>query len=134
MTKLTMVEGIGEQYAQQLLDAGIETTEVLLERGATSQGRQELAETTGISDKLILKWANRVDLFRVKGIGEEYADLLEVAGVDTVPDLARRNPTNLHEKLKSVNAEKKLVRRVPTLAAVESWVAQAKELPRKLTY
>jgi len=134
MTKLTTIEGVGKDYAQTLQDAGITTTEVLLDKAATPNGRAAIAEATGISEKLILKWANRVDLFRIKGIGEEYADLLEASGVDTVPDLARRNPANLHEKLATVNAEKKLVRRVPTLTAVEAWVADAKELPRKLTY
>jgi predicted flap endonuclease-1-like 5' DNA nuclease len=134
MTKLTTIEGIGKDFAQALQDADIATTEVLLDKAATPNGRAAIAEATGISEKLILKWANRADLFRIKGIGEEYADLLEASGVDTVPDLARRNPANLHEKLATVNAEKKLVRRVPTLTAVEAWVADAKELPRKLTY
>jgi predicted flap endonuclease-1-like 5' DNA nuclease len=134
MTKLTTIEGIGESFAQKLQDAGVTTTEMLLDKGATPAGRKAVAEATGISETLILKWANRADLFRVKGIGEEYADLLEAAGVDTVPDLARRNAENLHEKLTAVNAEKALVRRVPTLEAVQGWVAEAKELPRKLTY
>jgi predicted flap endonuclease-1-like 5' DNA nuclease len=134
MTKLTTIEGIGESFAQKLQDAGVTTTEMLLDKGATPAGRKAVAEATGISETLILKWANRADLFRVKGIGEEYADLLEAAGVDTVPDLARRNAENLHEKLAAVNAEKKRVRRVPTLEAVQGWVAEAKELPRKLTY
>ena len=134
MTKLTKIEGIGETFAQKMLDAGIETTEALLDRGATPGGRAAVAEATGISETLILKWVNRADLFRIKGIGEEYADLLEVAGVDTVPELAQRNPQNLHKTLVEVNEEKKLVRRVPPLKSVKSWVAQAKELPRKLTY
>ncbi len=134
MTKLTTIEGIGESFAQKLQDAGVTSTEMLLDKGAAPAGRKALAEATGLSETLILKWVNRADLFRVKGIGEEYADLLEAAGVDTVPDLARRNAENLHEKLAAVNAEKALVRRVPTLKAVKGWVADAKELPRKLTY
>ncbi len=134
MTNLRKVEGIGEQYAQKLADAGIKTTEALLKKGADPQGRQEIAEATGLSSKRILGWVNRVDLFRIKGVGEEYADLLEVAGVDTVPELAQRNPGNLYQKLVEVNAEKKLVRQLPTEAQVETWVAQAKELPRKITY
>ncbi|MGC9400012.1 MAG: DUF4332 domain-containing protein [Anaerolineae bacterium] len=134
MTKLTKIEGIGEQFGQKLEATGITTVEALLEQGATSKGRAEIAEATGISDTLILKWINRADLFRVKGIGEEYADLLEAAGVDTVPELAQRNPANLHEKLVAVNEEKHLVRRLPSLQQVEAWVAAAKALPRKITY
>ncbi|HHH41924.1 MAG TPA: DUF4332 domain-containing protein [Chloroflexi bacterium] len=134
MAKLTTVEGIGEVYAQKLKEAGIETTEALLEKGATPQGRQEIAEQTGISKTLILKWVNRVDLFRVKGIGEEYADLLEAAGVDTVPELAQRNPENLYRKLVEVNEAKRLVRQLPSQAQVEDWVEQAKQLPRVITY
>ncbi len=134
MARLTNVEGIGESYARQLADAGIATTQALLEAGATPQGRQEIAEKTGISPTLILRWVNHVDLFRIEGVGEEYADLLEVAGVDTVPELAQRNPANLHQKLEEVNAEKELVRQLPSEAQVENWVQQAKELPRVITY
>ena len=134
MAKLTEVEGIGESYAEKLKAAGIETTEALLEKGGTAKGRAEIAEKTGISPKLILRWVNHVDLFRIKGIGEEYADLLEAAGVDTVPELAQRNPENLIKKLAEVNATRKLVRRLPTPGQVADWVAQAKKLPRKITY
>ncbi|MGC9349489.1 MAG: DUF4332 domain-containing protein [Anaerolineae bacterium] len=134
MTKITEIEGIGEQYAQELAEADIRTTEALLEKGATPQGRAEIAEMTGISGTLILKWVNRADLFRVKGIGEEYADLLEVAGVDTVPELAQRNPENLYQKLKETNQEKQLVRRTPSQSQVSSWVEAAKTLGRVITY
>jgi predicted flap endonuclease-1-like 5' DNA nuclease len=134
MAKLSQVEGIGTSYAEKLVDAGIRTTQALLDKGATSKGRRELAEATGISGKLILKWVNHTDLFRVKGVGEEYADLLEAAGVDTVPELAQRNPQNLHRKLIEVNEEKKLVRQTPSKAAVENWVKQAKALPRVIEY
>jgi len=134
MAKLTTVEGIGEVYAQKLKEAGIETTEALLEKGATRRGRQEIAQQTGISETLILKWVNRVDLFRIKGIGEEYADLLEAAGVDTVPELAQRNPENLYQKLVEVNEAKKLVRQLPSQAQVADWVEQAKQLPRVITH
>lgn len=134
MTRLTQIEGIGEVYAQKLEQAGISTIEKLLEQGASTTGRQEIVAQTGISATLILKWVNRADLFRVKGIGEEYSDLLEAAGVDTVPELAQRNPANLFAKLGEVNAEKRLVRRLPTAPQVEDWVAQAKDLPRKVTY
>lgn len=134
MAKLTMIEGVGEVYAEKLREAGVATTEALLEKGATAKGRKELVETTGLSPKLILKWVNRVDLFRVKGVGEEYADLLEIAGVDTVPELAQRNAENLYAKLLEVNEERKLVRRPPTQAQVADWVEQAKDLPRVVTY
>jgi predicted flap endonuclease-1-like 5' DNA nuclease len=134
MTRLIKIEGIGETYAQRLEQAGTSTIEELLEQGASPKGRKELVDKTGISATLILKWVNRADLVRVKGIGEEYADLLEAAGVDTVPELAQRNAQNLYPKLAEVNAEKKLVRRVPALSQVEDWVAQAKDMPRKVTY
>jgi predicted flap endonuclease-1-like 5' DNA nuclease len=134
MTKLTEIEGIGKVYAQKLEDIGIETTEELLEQGATPKGRKEIVEQSGISKKLVLKWINRADLFRIKGVGEEYADLLEVAGVDTVPELAQRNPENLYQKLLEVNQEKDLVRRAPSQAQVSAWVEEAKGLPRVITY
>ncbi len=134
MAKITAIEGIGDVYGAKLMELGIKTTDQLLERVADKKGRQELAEALGVSEKLVLNWANRADLFRVKGIGEEYSDLLEAAGVDTVPELAQRNPENLHKKLLEVNAQKKLVRRPPSLNQVKSWVEQAKEMPRKLTY
>ena len=134
MTRLTQIEGIGPVYAEKLELAGLLTVEELLERGASPTGREELGARTGISAPLILKWVNRADLVRVKGIGEEYADLLEASGVDTVPELAQRNPQNLFQKLTEVNTEKHLVRRKPALAQVEDWVAQAKDLPRKVTY
>lgn len=134
MTKLTEIEGIGEAYAQKLQEAGLTTTEALLEKGASPAGRKAIAEKTEISGKLILKWLNRADLSRVKGIGEEYADLLEVAGVDTVPELAQRNPDNLYQKLVEINEARNLVRRPPTQDQVETWVEQAKTLPRVITY
>lgn len=134
MAKLEMVEGIGPAYAAKLAGVGLKTTEALLKKGATPKGREELAETTGISSKLILEWVNLVDLFRITGVGEEYSDLLEEAGVDTVPELAQRNPANLYEKLVEVNKAKELVRRLPSAAQVATWVAEAKSLPRKIEY
>jgi predicted flap endonuclease-1-like 5' DNA nuclease len=134
MAKLTTVEGIGDAQARKLTDVGIRTTEALLEEGKTPRGRQKIADETGISGKLILKWINRVDLFRITGIGEEYADLLEMAGVDTVPELAQRNPENLYRTISEVNAEKKLVRQLPGQNQVQQWVEQAKELPRVIEY
>jgi len=134
MTRIQEVEGIGPAYAAKLAEVKIDTVEELLEAGASPKGRKKLVEKTGISAKLILKWVNRADLARVKGVGEEYADLLELAGVDTVPELAQRKPENLHAKMVEVNDEKDLVRRVPSLKAVKDWVAQAKELERVVTY
>ena len=134
MANLTKVEGIGEVYAQKLADMGITSTDALLEQGASPKGRQEIADKTGVSLKLILTWVNHVDLFRIKGVGEEYADLLEAAGVDTVPELAQRNGANLRQKMAEVNQEKQLVRQLPPESKVLDWVAQAKELPRIITY
>ncbi|MFK8014283.1 MAG: DUF4332 domain-containing protein, partial [Gammaproteobacteria bacterium] len=125
MTKLTEVEGIGATYAEKLIAAGCTTQEQLLTDCAKPAGRKALAEKSGIGDKYILKWANRADLARVKGVGSEYADLLECAGVDTVPELAQRNAANLHAKMEEVNEEKKLVRAMPSASQVEGWVAQA---------
>jgi predicted flap endonuclease-1-like 5' DNA nuclease len=134
MTKISDIEGIGSTYAQKLSGIGISTTEALLKQGATKKGRKEIAEKSGIADKQILKWVNRADLSRIKGIGEEYADLLEVAGVDTVPELGQRNAENLYNKMVEVNTKKKLVRQVPAQSKVEEWVKQAKGLDRVVTY
>lgn len=134
MAKLEAVEGIGEIYAGKLREAGISTTEALLKKGATPSGRRSIAQQSGTSDTLILEWVNHVDLFRIKGIGEEYSDLLESAGVDTVPELAQRNPANLYQALVETNQAKELVRRLPTQAQVSDWVAQAKQLPRVIQY
>jgi predicted flap endonuclease-1-like 5' DNA nuclease len=134
MAKLVDIEGVGEADAEKLQAAGVGTQAALLEGGATSKGRKELAEKTGLNEKQILGWVNRVDLARVKGIGEEYADLLEAAGVDTVPELAQRRAENLYQKLVEVNAAQKLVRQLPPEAKVADWVAQAKELPRVVTH
>jgi len=134
MAKLDRIEGIGATYAAKLAEAGVNSIEALLEKGATPKGRQELAEKTGISPKLILEWVNLADLFRIKGIGEEYSDLLEEAGVDTVVELAQRNPENLYRALAETNRAKKLVRRLPSQEQVADWVAQAKALPRVVEY
>lgn len=134
MTKLTDIEGIGPVYGAKLKEAGVGSVKALLEQGATPKGRQDLAEQSGISDGLILEWVNHADLYRVRGVGSEYSDLLEEAGVDTVPELAQRNPEHLLEKMTAVNGEKKLVRRLPVLSQVQSWVEQAKKLERVVTY
>jgi len=134
MASLIKIEGVGPEYARKMKMLGISTTQALLERGASPQGRQEVAEMSGISEKLILEWVNRADLFRIKGVGEEYSDLLENAGVDTVVELAQRNAANLFEKMVAVNQKKKLVRKLPTQAQVEGWISQAKKLPRAVSY
>jgi predicted flap endonuclease-1-like 5' DNA nuclease len=134
MAKIITVEGIGAVFAEKMAQAGIETTEALLTAGSTPKGRQVLAGETGISEKNILKWLNRADLARIKGIGTQYADLLEAAGVDTVPELAQRNAANLHQKMAELNATRNLVRRIPALSAVEGWIATAKQLPRVIEY
>lgn len=134
MAKIIDVEGIGPTYAKKLVEAGIETTDDLLEVAGTKDGRKTLAEKTEISEKNILEWVNLSDLMRIKGVGEEYSDLLEEAGVDTVVELARRNADHLCAKMMEVNETKKLVRRPPTLDDVKSWVEQAKQLPRKVEY
>jgi predicted flap endonuclease-1-like 5' DNA nuclease len=128
------IEGIGPVYAEKLVAAGISTVEGLLKAGGTAKGRADLEEKTGISGALILEWTNAADLYRIKGVGQEYADLLEEAGVDTVVELSKRVPANLHKKILEVNEAKKLVRRPPSEKMVASWVAQAKELPRAVSY
>lgn len=134
MTKLSDIEGIGPTYAEKLKAADIGSIEKLLELCCEKKNRKATADKTGISEKLILEWVNRADLSRIKGVSTQYADLLEFAGVDTVPELAQRNAENLQKKMVEVNEEKKLVRQVPSLSQVESWVAQAKDLPRVVTH
>lgn len=134
MTKLAEIEGIGEAYSKKLEDGGVSSIEQLLEMGSEKKGRQEIATKCEISEKLVLNWVNRADLARIKGVSTQYADLLECAGVDTVPELAQRNAENLHAKMASVNEEKKLVRQVPALSNVKDWIQQAKALPRAVNY
>ena len=134
MTTLETIEGIGVIYAEKLRSAGIRSVEGLLKAGDTPGGRKELEEVTGIGHEYILDWVNRADLMRVRGVGEEYSDLLEKAGVDTVVELAQRNPDNLHKKMMEVNAEKRLVRRPPTPSMVARWVEHARALPRVVSY
>lgn len=128
------IEGIGAKYAKSLLKAGVKTTNGLLKAGGSKKGRQELAAKSGISETLILEWVNLADLMRITGIGEEYSDLLEEAGVDTVKELKNRKPENLYQALLDTNQAKKLVRRPPSLSEVQSWVSQAKALPPMVTY
>jgi predicted flap endonuclease-1-like 5' DNA nuclease len=134
MAKLEDVEGIGSVQAQKLKAAGVVSLGSLLETGKTPKGRAVLADKTGISEKLILEWVNHADLYRIRGVGSEFSDLLEAAGVDTVVELARRVPENLHKKLLEVNEERKLVRRPPSITQVTGWVEQAAGLPRIIEY
>lgn len=134
MAKLSNIEGIGPKYEQTLREHGLKSIEKFLQVCATKKGRTDLAEKTGISEKLILTWTNHADLNRIKGIGGQYAELLEAAGVDTVVELATRNPENLAHKMQQVNDEKALVRSLPTLVQVEDWVKQATFLPRAVHY
>ena len=134
MTNIATIEGIGPVYAEKLTAAGVKTVEALLEAAKDPKGRKALAETTGIDAGRILKWANMADLFRLKGVGEEYSELLEAAGVDTVKELKHRNADNLHAKMEEINEAKKLVRQTPSLKSVADWIEQAKALPAILTY
>lgn len=132
--KIIDIEGIGAVYAEKLTAAGINTTDELLEKCAKPAGRKALEEATGISGKLILTWTNHADLMRIDGVGPQFSELLEAAGVDTVKELQHRVPENLQPKLEEVNAQKNLVNRVPALKEVEKMVAQAKDLPAVMEY
>lgn len=131
---ITDIEGIGPAYAERLKSLRIRTTSRLLEEAKSPRGRKALAEKTGVEPSRILKWANMADMMRIKGVGEEYSELLEAAGVDTVPELAQRNAGALTKRMEEVNEAKKLTRRTPNEAEVSKWVEQAKALPRALEY
>ena len=132
--KILEIEGIGSTSARKLNIIGIKTTDDLLDMGGTKKGRKDISEKTGISETIILEWVNIADLFRIRGIGEEYSDLLNEAGVSTVVELARRNPENLHKTMVGVNEAKKRVRRPPSLSQTIDWIDQAKSLPRRVEY
>lgn len=132
--KIVDVEGIGPVYKEKLGAVGIRTTAGLLKAAADRKGRADLAAQTDISEKLILEWVNHADLMRVKGVGSEFSDLLEAAGVDTVKELRNRNPANLHQAILAANDAKQLVRRVPSLTEVTAWVEFAKTLDPLVTY
>lgn len=134
MSDIIDVEGIGPVYAQKLRAAGIATAEALLTKGATCAGREQIAKATRISPRRILRWVNHVDLFRINGVQKQYAELLEAAGVDTVPELSKRVPGHLLPALAAVNEKKNLVRRLPTADQVAQWINEAKSLPRVVTY
>ena len=132
--KIIDVEGIGPVYAEKLEAAGIKNSDQLLENGKTPKGRKELAEATGISSKLILTWVNHADLYRINGVGPQFAELLEASGVDTVKEFAHRNADNLVARMNEVNEGHKRVGRVPTVTEVQKMIDQAKELPGVITY
>jgi len=132
--RIADIEGVGPVAAAALSKAGIKTVEQMLEQGASPKGRKAMAESTGIDAGKILDWVNMADLFRIKGVGTQFAELLKAAGIDTVVELSKRKPDNLTTKLSEVNTAKKLVRQVPAEKVVASWVAQAKTLPRVVKY
>lgn len=133
-TRIDQIEGIGPVYAEKLSKAEIKSVEGLLAKGATKGGRKEIASVTGIDEGKILEWVNMADLFRIKGVGPQFSELLEAAGVDTVKELRNRNAENLYAKMVEVQAEKKITRAVPALKVVKSFIEQAKKLPPVVTY
>jgi predicted flap endonuclease-1-like 5' DNA nuclease len=134
MPKVADIEGVGPAFAAKLEAVGVTTVEALLEKGATAKGRAYLATKTGISGDKILSWVNFADLHRLKGVAEEYSELLEKAGVDSPTELAQRKAQNLYAKMVELNAAKKLVRKMPTEAQVADWIEQAKKLPKVVTH
>ena len=132
--KIIDIQGIGPVYAEKLVGIGIETVDQLLEKGADAKGRQAIEDATGIRHDLVLTWVNHADLFRVKGIGPQFAELLEAAGVDTVKELRNRNAANLAAKMAEVNEEKHLTRRTPVEKKVAKFIELAKELEPKVTH
>lgn len=134
MTKIEEIEGIGDKSAEKLKAMGIGSCEALLQKGGSPSGRDEIAKQTGMSGKHILRWVNHADLFRIKGVAGQFAELLEAAGVDSVVELARRSPENLCAALAQANAQKKLCKTNPDLARVSAWISEAKTLPRAVMH
>lgn len=134
MANIEDIEGIGPKYGLKLKEQGINTIEKLLEQGATPKGRQDIADKTGIDSKRILTWVNMADLCRIKGVGPEFAELLEAAGVDTVKELRHRRADNLHAKMQEVNATKKLTRVVPNQDQIAAFIEQAKNMEPVVSY
>jgi predicted flap endonuclease-1-like 5' DNA nuclease len=129
--RIEEVEGIGKAYAEKLAAAGITSTDDLLEQGAKPGGRRSIEAATGIDGDLILEWVNHVDLMRIKGVGSEYSDLLEAAGVDSPAELAQRNAANLANTVQEVVAARpSIVRRIPTENEIQDWIDQSKKLPK----
>jgi predicted flap endonuclease-1-like 5' DNA nuclease len=134
MAHITKIEGIGDAYAEKLGTAGIKSTDDLLLKAADKKGRESVASATGISEVVLLKWVNQADLQRVKGVGEEYGELLERSGVDSVPELAQRNAANLAAKMAEINATLNLSGTVPSETTVAAWISHAKELGRAVSH
>jgi predicted flap endonuclease-1-like 5' DNA nuclease len=132
--KIQEIEGIGPSFRRTLAVVGVDTTADLLSRAATPRGRTKLTEETGIRTAQILRWCNQADLMRVKGIGRQYAELLEAAGVDTVKELRNRNAENLANTLTAVNETKKLSRTTPFASQIADWIVHAKELKPLIEY
>lgn len=132
--QITMIESIGPVFKEKLAAAGVTTVEGLLEKGASKAGRKSIAEASGVDESKILTWVNMADLFRIKGVASQFAELLKAAGVDTVKELRNRNPENLHAALVKTQEEKGLTRAVPALSRIEAFVAEAKELEPMVTY
>jgi predicted flap endonuclease-1-like 5' DNA nuclease len=132
--KIEDVEGIGPAWAEKLIASGVRTTDDLLMAGASAGGRDRLEAATGISGKRILEWVNHVDLMRIRGVGSEYADLLEAAGVDSSAELARRNAKNLAETFQELDAGRNTVRNIPAEGVIQGWIDEAKTLDRAVTH
>jgi len=132
--KIEDLEGVGPVYGAKLREANVQTTDDLLASAGPAAGRRALAEATGISADLLLRWTNHADLYRISGIGSEYADLLEASGVDSCPELAHRNAANLATTMAEANAARQIVRRLPTEEMVADWIAQAAKLPKAVTH
>lgn len=132
--KISDIEGIGPSFAQKLAKANIRSVNGLLKMCNDKKGRKSVSEKTGIDESKLLKWANLADLYRIKGVGSEYSELLEAAGIDTVKELRNRNADNLHQKIKEVNAKKKLVRQMPGLKKIEGFISHAKKLNPMITH
>jgi predicted flap endonuclease-1-like 5' DNA nuclease len=132
--KIEDVEGIGPAYAEKLVGIGVRTTDDLLMAGGSAAGRDKLAGQTGISGKLLLEWVNHVDLMRINGVGSEYADLLEAAGVDSSAELAQRNAKNLAETFQELDAARNTVRNIPTEGVIQGWIDQAKSLDKVVSH
>ena len=132
--RIEEIEGVGPAHARKLGKVGIRSTTQLLERCCDRKGRKSISAATGLSEKQLLRWANMADLMRIRGIGQEFSELLEAAGVDTVKELRKRRPDNLTAKMVEVNGKRRLTRRAPAQSMVENWVAQAKELAPLITH
>ena len=132
--KIEDVEGIGPAYAEKLVGIGVRTTDDLLMAGGSAAGRDKLAGQTGISGKLLLEWVNHVDLMRINGVGSEYADLLEAAGVDSSAELAQRNAKNLAETFQELDAARNTVRNIPSEGVIQGWIDQAKLLDKVVSH